>query len=226
MSTAPAQGLLIAESKHRYFIKNGDLRYSQKPLTNGSSKNRIRIYLIGDEQTNAFYAEMDPVSQPVDVMGFLARAWYRKTWHFFQGYPRQLSVSKSLMQDPVIRNDITFICRELGIAFSYPSFPPWYANMVKRFELSVDAMWYRWCDTDLKWNICELGDISALACLDATLRDRELWRRRTSASPRSPLPDEWLEIVDIRYQPPGAWRQKLHCDWPELDTVGYPKTHF
>lgn len=214
---APSQALLVSLCKHRYYLKGGGLRYTERPLTAETRKNRLRTYLLCDEQSDAFFAEIRPAREPIDVLGFLTRAWTPKPWHFFQGLPQQLSVPAALMRDQAVHRDLERVYDELPVRRIATCFPPWYAHIVGRFDREVDSLYWRWRSRGLDWVIGEIDAIGAMACLAATIEDRAIWNAVVSRYPRAAVPEWWLEEVDRRYQHPGAWRQLLHAEWPPLE---------
>ncbi|MFK5894909.1 MAG: hypothetical protein QM504_16945 [Pseudomonadota bacterium] len=176
--------------------------------------------MICDIQADTFYVEMQPASQTIDILGFLTRAWMYKSWHFFQGLPTCITVSKSLMKDKIVRNDIGFVCSNLDITFTYPSFPPWYAHMIGRFERALNNVYsIYWKRLDKECDISEIENIDALTCLYATLPDLDFWQSKNFKCQRPSVPEEWIRQVDNKYESVGSWRLRLQKNLPEFKSI-------
>jgi hypothetical protein len=93
------QILMIAQSKHLYALKNGDLRHQAKELdanTPGDKRLLTRL-IVQDVDTRVLYAEMVDQGR-ASLLAFLGRAWKRKGGHPMHGAPQKLLVPKSAFE--------------------------------------------------------------------------------------------------------------------------------
>lgn len=223
---APATHALVVTSlKHHYLIKSGEVRYQQtKRDLNAKRGQCIRLYLLCDLWTGAAFGELDPLEWPINILGFLTRAWWHaKPWTCFSGIPDKLIISQQLRKDPAIADQLHVLEHRLGItSFPPPAFPPWYSSTVRRFEEEISSVQWHWqfeCSRKEESSTPEkslsLDELGALATISFTDRFRHLWRTSESRRPNNAIPEAWLDYADGCHEPYAGWRQRLHLDWPE-----------
>lgn len=211
-----AQSLVVAESKHLYALKSGALRYSEKKLSAScSSGTRIRYCLVAGENTGAFYGEASTANTPLDLAGFLTRAWHPKPWYFYSGVPSSLTVPRALLAKRPVRADLERLASALEIRLAPPQkFPPWYAHLVRDFDQNLSGMWVWLHDTDIPWSVEALDLISTMTTLQVNYPLKELWDRSIESSPLRAIPEGWPNYMDQRDG--GVWRERLHQNWPPV----------
>ena len=96
--------LIVCVSKHLYATKNGLIRYQQKPfdvsLMNVEKAEKVHLvhYLIRDDFSGVFYAEIHSGTPLIPVEEFLSRAWSQKENYLFCGMPDFISVPKTVSE--------------------------------------------------------------------------------------------------------------------------------
>ncbi|HEX5733373.1 MAG TPA: hypothetical protein VF131_11120 [Blastocatellia bacterium] len=117
--------LLVSVSPHYYILNNGQLKYQKKKIETGlddigqSPKNHVVHYLLIDEYSGAFYAEVYPSRNMIPVEQFLYRAWAKKADHFFCGLPEINLIPKTIK--PIVTAQLGPLFDTFGITPMHPS---------------------------------------------------------------------------------------------------------
>ena len=96
--------LIVCVSKHLYATKDGRIRYQQKPFdvslmkVEKAEKVHLVHYLIRDDFSGVFYAEIHSGTPLIPVEEFLFRAWSQKENYLFCGMPDFISVPKTVSE--------------------------------------------------------------------------------------------------------------------------------
>ena len=198
------QNLLISTSKHLYLTKSGFLRRQQKPIDPRLPGNKILLkrLVILDVDTGTVYGEMHLDADDPDLIGFLARAWSRKTLHPMRGFPRHLNVPKVVMENPLMRGDLSLLQQEGG--FTIAPLPAGFAagiHAVKQFELETESM---------VWSIEVEAHMELIQAVSAVIS------RQASSAMSFFCENAWDAVqapdqafttwVDGQYKKIGAWR--------------------
>lgn len=95
--------LIVSVSKHMHVLKNGQMRYQNKPmeavLANcmDSPKDHVVHYLIRDHFSGAMYAEVSRSSSLMALQEFLHRAWAPKEDYEFCGMPEAITIPNTVL---------------------------------------------------------------------------------------------------------------------------------
>ncbi len=96
--------LIVCVSKHLYATKNGLIRYQRKPFdvslmkVEKAEKVHLVHYLIRDDFSGVFYAEIHSGTPLIPIEEFLFRAWSHKENYLFCGMPDFISVPKTVSE--------------------------------------------------------------------------------------------------------------------------------
>jgi hypothetical protein len=137
-----------------------------------------------------------------DLIGFLARAWSKKTIHPMRGVPLQLNVPKAVLEDQSMRGDLHLLAKVA--AFTIAPLPAGFAagiHAVKQFELETQS---------LIWSIDGEVDIGFIHTVSAVISQRAsnalsgIWVKAwdTVQAPS----DSFTTWVDAQYETIGGWR--------------------
>ncbi len=199
-----AQHLIVSDSKHLfYYDKDEVVRYQKKELdarTCGNRKLVTRIVAI-DEDTGVLYGELRPRDEKQDLVGFLARAWARKSRHPMRGFPKKLHVPSRVMSDESMAKDVAW-CADLGGVTVCPSpggFGP--ATVASReYERQLMSAGAGNGSFVLMAALSAAQEISYLACSNAAAAFGKHWEE--VAGP----PKNALDAFDGMYENKGGWR--------------------
>lgn len=197
------QNLLIGQSKHIYCLKDGALKYQQKPLDPRiPGKTLVTHFVLLDVDTGVVYGECHEVGSDKDLAGFLARAWSVKPHCLMRGIPSILNVPKIVRKDELYKQDIELVSTlakniqvgELPSGFSAG------AHAVRLYEKAV---------TSIISSRNPVGIYVAQACSDAlsaqaSSQDSFLWKEAWQAV--QPPEASFFNTIDRLYDEPGAWR--------------------
>jgi hypothetical protein len=117
--------LLVSASSHYHILNSGELKYQKKKMDvrlediDRSQKNHVVHYLLIDDYSGAFYAEVHPSRQMIPVEQFLYKAWAKKADHFFCGVPEIILIPKTVRS--VITARLVSLFDSLGIIPMHPS---------------------------------------------------------------------------------------------------------
>lgn len=201
---AREQNLFAGLSKHLYCLKDGTLKFQQKPLDPRlPGKDLLMRLVLLDVDTGTVYGEFHR-RDDIDLLGFLARAWAAKPQHPMQGTPQILNVPQLVHSTPEMLDDLQYV-REIT-QVNIGILPPGFAagiHAVKEFEKATDSLTWRWgkrpASNLLLAQICS-ALLSGLASNSASDTWRAEWKRV------APLAPETLAAIDECYEPSGAWR--------------------
>ena len=94
--------LLVSASSHYYILNSEEIKYQKKKMDvrlediDRSQKNHVVHYLLIDDYSGAFYAEVHPSRKMIPVEQFLYKAWAKKADHFFCGIPEIILIPKTI----------------------------------------------------------------------------------------------------------------------------------
>lgn len=199
------QNLFISLSKHLYLTKDGYLRRQAKPIDPripGPKQLLTRLAVL-DVDTGSVYGEFHNETTAKDLIGFLARAWSKKTEHPMKGVPKLLNVPAVALTDESYRDDLEFAVRHTGLLLGkLPSGFAAGANALKQLEHRVAAMQWRADDIEIDLEI--IHSTAAAISVEASDSFSHMWAKRWEAV--APVDPSFLEAVDALYQTPGVWR--------------------
>lgn len=96
--------LNISLSKHFYCLKDGQVKYQEKPFDINwinfakTGKTHLVHYIIRDHYSNAFYGEIHQVENMISIEDFLFNAWREKNDYQFRGVPKTLLAPRSVIE--------------------------------------------------------------------------------------------------------------------------------
>lgn len=196
--------LLVSTSKHLYLNKSGHLRHQQKELDPRSpgSKTLLTRLAVHDVDIGAMYGEFHRADIPLDLLGFLARAWSMKADHPMHGIPEQLNVPKGVTGDADM--NLALILLANAAHFRVSPLPAGFAagvNSMKHFEGKVESLlWQIGGDISLEPILAASAKISRSASSGMSLLIENIWNAVPAPS------KELLAMVDAQYDPVGGWR--------------------
>lgn len=204
-----AQHLVVSDSKHLFFYEKDELiKYQKKdldPRTCGKREMLTRVIAI-DEDTGVFYAELWPRSDPIDLVGFLARSWSRKRAHPLRGFPSILYVPRRVLADERMAREVSWSASVGGsVVLPSPSgFGPATvaAREYERQLLSPLLTGSVTAELPLSVACSAAQEISLLACGNSIAYFREHWSMVKGPSVSA------LGKFDAAYEVNGSWRLK------------------
>ena len=209
------QNLLISISKHLYLTKNDILRYQQKPIdprVPGPKTLLMRLVLL-DVDTGSIYGEMQSTENE-DLLGFLARAWSRKSLHPMHGIPSQLNIPKSAIDNKSMIGDIRLLASSFH--FKLAPLPTGFSagiHAVKEFEIEFKYMLWQ-AEQDVTFDL-----VTACSAIISYRASSGLSFAYEHSWDSVPAPgDQFTSFIDAQYKKPGSWRLGLH----ELALNGVP----
>lgn len=96
--------LNVCVSKHYYVGVDGLVKYQKKEMrvslsdASAVSRGHMVVYCMRDHCSGVFYAEVDFLPAPLDVVGFVGRAWGKKTYYDFCGTPDLVSIPRNVRE--------------------------------------------------------------------------------------------------------------------------------
>lgn len=201
-----AHHLVVSDSKHLFFYEKDEvIRYQKKeldPRTCGTRRMLSRLVTI-DEDTGVLYGELWPRDEELDIVGFLARSWARKSNHPMRGFPSFLYASSRVLNDKRLANDLES-CALIGNVQVHPAPGGFGPSTVaaREYERQLQYAGAGAGDGRFVLSAAHLAaqEISLLACSNAAAVFATQW-----SAVEGPSSDA-LARFDAFYVEPGAWR--------------------
>jgi len=143
--------LLITVSRHFHIGSKGQIRYQNKPMEitlkklEKSDRNHLVHYILRDEASGFFYAELCSHKDLIPNRGFLLRGWFIKKSSTFCGVPKSLVVTKTIV-DHFGDGSYSDLLAELNIKSSVPD--SGFSTGVRVIKDWEDDIYFRAVDVD------------------------------------------------------------------------------
>ncbi|KZX57891.1 hypothetical protein A3709_19910 [Halioglobus sp. HI00S01] len=218
----PSQVASVHTSDFWYARPNDELVLSPIRLTRWTQKRRIRIYCCSDQDTGFYFGEIQLASEPVDMMGFLVRAWLEKPWHLMKGMPSAVGFVRDCWHIPQVAQD-TQLLNAISVKSTVIDSDEFHSACLDEYQKSLsDALLVSRNDAETDTVSCEV--LGALANLSWSNLPRPE-QSKTVVPLRRPFPEPALPIMDSLYTEAGAWRQRLYLHWPVISAGSSQSQH-
>lgn len=198
------QHLVVSDSKHLYLRQKDEfIGYQQKaldPRTCGSRKMLKRLIAV-DEETGVFYGELWPRDEPLDLVGFFARAWASKRELPLRGFPQTLCVPAAALADSDLECQIRAVVALGGIQLERAAsgFGPT-TVAAREYERQICQSGAYAVKFPLRLAHMASESLSLCACHKSCLAFAAAWESIPGLSP------DVIRKFDSMYDPPGDWR--------------------